>query len=136
VAGSSAGGYAALLFGTLLGADTVLCFAAQTVLDVEVLAEMDDHRWDEPLRALLAQDGLDARWLDLSRTLPALAADTRYELYFDDSFAPDRLHSERMAALPGVTMHRLDGGAHGIARGMRESGQLERVLRGALVAAP
>ncbi len=46
VAGNSAGGYAALVFGTLLGADAVLSFAPQTVLNCDMLAEMDDHRWD------------------------------------------------------------------------------------------
>jgi hypothetical protein len=30
-------------------------------------------------------------------------------------------------------LHRLDAGAHDIARRMRESGELERVLQGALV---
>ena len=39
VAGTSAGGYAALVFGAMLGADSVVCFAPQTVLDLELLAE-------------------------------------------------------------------------------------------------
>ncbi|HEX5224860.1 MAG TPA: hypothetical protein VFW29_07005, partial [Solirubrobacteraceae bacterium] len=48
-AGGSAGGYAALVFGTLLGADTVLCFSPQTTLDMSELARMGDHRWDDHL---------------------------------------------------------------------------------------
>ncbi len=133
VAGNSAGGYAALLFGTLLGADTVLGFAPQTVIELDVLAEMDDHRWDEQLLALTAAAALDPRWTDLSRALPgARRHDTRYELFYDDSYEPDRLQAERMAELEGVQLHRLDGGAHGIALDMRNSGELDRVLQRAV----
>lgn len=137
VAGNSAGGYAALLFGTLLGADTVLGFAPQTVIELDALAAMDDHRWDEQIEALLADGGLDARWTDLRRVLPEVRlGETRYELYFDDTFAADRLQAERMVELDGVELHRMQGGAHSIARDMRESGELERVLRRALGTAP
>jgi len=122
-----------MLFGTLLGADTVLGFAPQTVIELDVLAAMDDHRWDEQLVALTAEGALDPRWTDLRRALPgARHDDTRYELYYDDSYEPDRLQAERMTELEGVQLHRLDGGAHGVARDMRNSGELERVLQRAL----
>ena len=133
VVGNSAGGYAALLFGTLLGADTVLCFAPQTVIELDALAEMGDHRWDGQLEELIADGELDPRWTDLRRALPgARRGDTRYALYFDGSFTTDRLHAERLAELEGVALHRSEGGAHAIAREMRESGALQPVLRHAL----
>ncbi len=139
VTGNSAGAYAALVFGTLMGADIVLCFAPQTVLDPDQLASMDDHRWDEQLRSLLDADGLDRRWSDLREALPAAAplpGATRrpisYELYFDGAYTADRLHAEHLAGVEGVHMHRLDGGEHSIALEMRESGQLDRVLQDAL----
>jgi dienelactone hydrolase len=133
VAGNSAGGYAALLFGTLLGVDTALCFAPQTVLDLEILAAMDDHRWDDQIRELAAAGVLDSSWADLRHALPqARRADTSYEIYYDDSFGVDRMHAERIAGLEGVRLQRFEGGAHGIARDMRETGELERVLRSTL----
>jgi hypothetical protein len=130
-AGNSAGGYAALLFGTLLGADAVLCFAPQTVIELDALAAMDDHRWDDQLLAL--QGALDPRWTDLGRALPgARRGATTYDVHFDDSFASDRLHAERLTGLDGLALHRLQGGAHGVVRDMRESGELDRVLQEAL----
>jgi hypothetical protein len=130
-AGNSAGGYAALLFGTLLAADVVLCFAPQTVIELGALAEMEDHRWDEQLHGL--QGALDARYTDLAGALPAARrGPTAYELYFDDTFATDRLHAERLAELDGLRLHRLQGGAHGVVREMREAGELDRVLQEAL----
>jgi pimeloyl-ACP methyl ester carboxylesterase len=133
VVGSSSGGYAALVFGTLLGADTVLSFAPQTVLDLETLASMDDHRWDPALGPLHKAGRLDPRWIDLQRALPeARRADTRYEVYFDDSFRVDRLHAERLRGLEGVRLYRFGAGGHRLVRMLRDSGALERILTRAL----
>jgi pimeloyl-ACP methyl ester carboxylesterase len=136
LAGNSAGGYAALLFGTLLGADVALSFAPQTVIDLDVLASMDDHRWDQRLGELADAGALDERWLDLARTLPALRrANTRYEVYFDDGFATDRLHAEHIGQLAGVRLHARSGGAHSVAQELRSTGELGRILGEALVVA-
>ena len=133
VAGTSAGGYAALVFGTLLGADTVLCFAPQTVLELDILADMDDHRWDYRIAEHPGTGTLDARWTDLRRALPGVRhAKTSYRVYFDDSLRSDRLHAERLTDLEGVRLYRFGRGGHNIARALRETGALERVLRCAL----
>jgi pimeloyl-ACP methyl ester carboxylesterase len=132
--GSSAGGYAALVFGTLLDADRVLCFAPQTTIDPDILSRMSDHRWTGLLRDLDATHGLDSRWTDLRRALREAhrEADTKYDLYFDHTFLADRLHAERLSEVDGVRLHGLQGGGHAIARTMRDTGQLERVLLRAL----
>ena len=133
VAGNSAGGYASLVFGTLLGADTVLCFAPQTVLDLDILAAMGDHRWDDRLLAHAAAGAMDARFTDLRRLLPAAArTDTSYRIDFDTSLRADRLHAERVAGLQGVRLYRFGHGSHSIARALRDTGALQRVLRRAL----
>lgn len=130
-AGNSAGGYAAALLGTMLDADVALCFAPQTILELDVLSAMDDHRWDEQIGALAGV--LDPRFTDLGPALARLrTGGTRYEVYFDNTFDLDRMHAERLAAVPGAALHRLQGGEHAIVREMRESGQLEHVLRTAL----
>jgi hypothetical protein len=134
VTGNSAGGYAALAFGTLLGADTVLCFAPQTVLDLDLLDSWADHRWDDQLRRI-AQDGaLDRRWSDLRAVLPLMRrADTRYELYYDRTLECDRLHAERLTGLEGLALNPLEEGAHDVALMMRNSGELARVLHRVLL---
>jgi hypothetical protein len=133
VVGNSAGGYAALLFGTLLGADTVLSFAPQTVLDLTALAEMDDHRWDWRLRPLAAEGGLQRRWTDLGPALPAArCADTRCKVYFDETVRADRLHAERLQGLEGLRLYRFGRGGHRLVRDLRDCGALDRILRDAL----
>jgi hypothetical protein len=133
VAGNSAGGYAALVFGTLLGADIALCFAPQTVLDLNVLATMGDHRWDDRLTEQTAAGAIDARFTDLTSVLSeARRARSAYRIYFDTTLRPDRLHAERLSGLQGVRLYRFGQGSHSIARALRDSGALRRVLRQAL----
>jgi hypothetical protein len=127
--GNSAGGYAALIFGTLLAADAVISFAPQTVLDPEVLAKMGDHRWDGLLLPLAARGALEEQWLDLRTALPPRRRrDTRYKVYFDETIVWDRLHAERLRELEGVRFYRFGRGGHRLVRGLRDSGALTRLL--------
>ncbi|HEX5224514.1 MAG TPA: hypothetical protein VFW29_05235 [Solirubrobacteraceae bacterium] len=137
VAGNSAGGYAALVFGTLLGAERVLCFSPQTVIDPDELAAIGDHRWDDRVEAVLQARALDRTWADLRTALgPARVTDTRYELYFGDGDLLDRAHAERLAGVDGMRLYRMGEGEHFVVRKMRNSGALEHVLRRALFPAP
>jgi pimeloyl-ACP methyl ester carboxylesterase len=139
VAGNSAGGYAALVFGTLLGADEVLCFAPQTILDLDVLASMGDHRWDENLRPLVAADALDRGWVDLGDALPRASAlprtrhaRTRHRVFFDVSLQVDRLHCERLLGIEGLRLYRFGNGGHHLVRTLRDRGVLEQILQRAV----
>jgi hypothetical protein len=131
--GISMGGYAAMAYGTLLGADAVLAFVPQTVVDMKSLGAMEDHRWDEHLGPLDRAGEADASWVDLRSALPAArVADTRYEIYFADHFRLDRLHAERMAGIDGVRLYRFGHGGHALARALRDNGVMEAVMRRAL----
>jgi SAM-dependent methyltransferase len=127
--GTSAGGYAALLFAALLGAEQAHCFAAQTVLDLDALADMNDHRWERSLTRLTTEDALDSRWTDLLTVLSQAGGCTRYHVYFDDSFRPDREHAERLKMLDRVQLYRFGMGRHQIAHMLSEGGVLKPMLR-------
>jgi hypothetical protein len=131
--GNSAGGYGALAFGALLGADCVLAFAPQTIIDPGALKAMGDDRWIDQLLALERAGALDHDWLDLRTALPsARRRATRYQVYFDTSLRVDRLHAENLRDVDGVRLYRFGHGGHYLVNKMRDSGALERVLRDAL----
>jgi acetyl esterase/lipase len=133
VTGNSAGGYAALVFGTLLEADVVLCFAPQTILDLGELDAMDDHRWDERLRKVTAAGSLDPDWIDLGPALrSAPPRKTVYRVYFDETLRQDRLHAERLVGVAGLQLYRFGRGSHHLVRSLRDSGALARLLREAV----
>ncbi len=132
-AGNSAGGYAALAFGTLLGADEVLAFAPQTVLELDVLENIGDHRWDAQLLPLIAEGALDRSWSDLRVAIARERRDaTRYTVLVDERLDVDRRHAERLVGLPALKLLRFGRGGHGLVRELRQAGALERLLRRAL----
>jgi hypothetical protein len=139
VTGNSAGGYAALLFGKMLGADTVLCFAPQTIIDMTALGNMGDHRWDDYLQPLVDHRALDRRWVDLRPALDAAErardVDTSYLVFFADSLRTDRLHAERLLGLDGLRLYRFGKGEHYLVSSLRDAGALKRILRRALLPA-
>ena len=93
VVGVSAGGEAALAFGSLLGADAVLAFGPQTTIDPVGLAAIGDDRWDDAVGPLARARVLDPDWTDLRRAL-ADRSTPPAQLYFDAAFGPDRAMME------------------------------------------
>lgn len=129
VAGASAGGYAALIFGTLIGADLAIAFSPQTVLDLTALAQLRDHRWDEQIIQLAQAGALDDDWIDLRQALPPVRrSGTSYHVYFDALFESDRLHAERLSGLEGLRLFPLCGGGHNVVYNLRNSGELEQII--------
>jgi hypothetical protein len=127
--GNSAGGYAALLFGSLLDADCVLAFAPQTTIDLTELHKLGDRRWDDNLEPLAARGLLDPRFVEL-RGLAQRDA----RLYFDAADPLDRGHAERLldGGAAGVHGHACEGGGHDLVRTLRDRGTLTEILRSAL----
>jgi pimeloyl-ACP methyl ester carboxylesterase len=134
LAGSSAGGYAVLVLGGLLGADVVLSFSPQTIIEPEALAQMHDDRWDQYVEPLIRDGRLDRRWSDVRAVLgdPQQRRGTRYEVFFDDTMELDRAHAERLEGIPAVHLRRYAGGSHNLVRTLRDSGELKQVLTSAL----
>lgn len=66
--GSSAGGFASLLFGNMLQSECILAFSPQTFLDVKKCQEFGDTRWMQ-YKKTLDCDVKDTRYFNLS-TLP------------------------------------------------------------------
>jgi len=133
VAGNSAGGYAALLFGTLLEADVVLSFSPKTFLISDDLHAIGDHRRDVNLNRLASAGGPDPRYVDLGTALPALDnGKTRYELHYASSMKLDDHHARRVAQTPRLTLHPYPHGGHELIRLLRRNGALSRLLTSAL----
>jgi pimeloyl-ACP methyl ester carboxylesterase len=133
VFGSSAGGYAALVFGTLLEADLVVAFAPQTMLDRDWLASIEDERWHRRLKRLDELGGPDQRYVDLSAALPReRRGDTPYEVHYPASHEADFHHALRLEKVPGLRLCPHERSDHKFVRKLRDSGELEQTLRAAI----
>jgi hypothetical protein len=133
VSGPSAGGYAALVFGALLGADVVLSFSPQTTLAPDDLHALGDHRWDEALARLEGLGGIDPGYADLREALPRIRReDTRCEVHYGSSFELDSAHARRLDGVPGIELRSHDHEGHLLLRALRDSGELLEIMRAAL----
>jgi hypothetical protein len=108
--GNSAGGYAALLFGALLGSE-VHAFNPQTLIDSPV----------------------DARYADL---LPLLAqSEGRFHVYYSAG-GDDEVQAERLRALPRVTLHPLDSPGQDLLKTLRAGGWMRSFVRALVTRSP
>lgn len=128
MAGASAGGYAALLFGAWCGVDHVLAFSPQSFVDAENRLRAGDDRWPEQIASLHASGSSRQATLDLLGVLPQSAANTRFHVHVSSDDALDLVHAERLATVPGLTITRHERGGHRLVKTLRDRGVLQPML--------
>jgi hypothetical protein len=130
MAGASAGGYAAMLFGAWCGADHVLAFSPQTFIDAANRATSGDDRWEPQIDNLHAVNPPEAVYdlRDVLLTTPG----PRTELHVSNDDPLDLLHAHRVADLPNVTITEHDQGGHRLVKTLRDRGILAPLLQDAL----
>jgi len=122
--GSSAGGHAAIHFGQAMGADRVVAFGPQSYVDAEV------WRRDRPDVAPEVDFDFADPELDLAHTLAAAKDGGNCHIHFGEQNQWDQSHAERLAGLPGVTLHTHATEVHAIARFLRKRDALTPAIFG------
>jgi pimeloyl-ACP methyl ester carboxylesterase len=129
--GNSAGGYAALLFGALVGADVVHAFSPQT----ELIDPQQGYFLDKLTNARRA--ATDGAFLDLRRALTERVPEARRTtptlyLHYSRYCRKDRHHAHRMADIPDVRLVPYHNVTHGLASALRDADLLLPLLTSAL----
>lgn len=130
--GNSAGGFGAIVYGTLIGASEVHAFSPQTVLSRRQRAAWLDLRWLREMRGVRRLDDISPDMLDLQRFLRRAGVLPTIHLHYCGRHRLDRLHAERIGDIPGVHLHAYADGGHRLVGVLRDSGELRRILEGAL----
>lgn len=121
--GVSAGGYAAMLFGALLGADRVAAFSPQINVNhqvVKLYAGFDTP----PPRQFLGDEGTS-----LQSVLRAQARLPDIRIYYGDGHEADVADAESLRDVPGVTLEPQVGVSdHPVTIALKRNGQLSEVL--------
>jgi hypothetical protein len=132
MAGASAGGFAALLFGCWCGADEVIAFSPQTFVDAENRQLAGDTRWPEQINALHEALMGRAATLDLLEVLPEALGKTQYQVHVSTDDPLDLVHAHRMAHRAGVKIVEHERGGHRLVKTLRDRGLLQPILLQAL----
>jgi pimeloyl-ACP methyl ester carboxylesterase len=126
--GSSTGGYAAILFGFLLHADTVIAFVPKTFLSPWMrLLRFDVKTWAQ-MGALIWSRTAQKEYFDLRRVLQSRPADTEFHVHYSANARVDILHAERLRGVPNVHLHEHRDGGHKLVRKLRDTGKLKEIL--------
>ncbi len=131
--GNSAGGYAALLFGSLIEATQVLAFGPQTFISARLRLIHRDRRFGVPLRRLRASRFYDPAYADLRKFFEARGnTTTRFTIHHAADHRLDALHARRMRGLAGVELHEHRVDKRTLVRELRDRGELKTLLEAAL----
>jgi hypothetical protein len=132
MAGASAGGFAALLFGSWCEADEVIAFSPQTFVDAENRRLAGDSRWPEQIDALHQATNGRAATFDLIDVLPVAPGRTRYQVHVSTDDPLDLIHARRIAGRGGVEIVEHERGGHRLVKTLRDRGLLQPMLLEAL----
>lgn len=131
--GSSAGGYAALLFGRRIGASEVHAFGPQTFISPGLRLRYGDHRFLEQWSALMLSGRYRPWYGDLYRLFRRTPSDHgHFVIHYAHTDKLDSIHARRLGHHPDVTVMEYEQGGHNVAKYLRDNGQLQPLLRRAL----
>jgi hypothetical protein len=132
MAGASAGGFAALLFGCWCDVDEAIAFSPQTFIDAENRRLAGDARWAEQIHGLHAAMTGRSPTLDLLNVLPQDPGKTRFQVHVSTDDPLDLFHGHRIAGRGGVEIHEHERGGHRLVKTLRDRGLLQPMLLQAL----
>jgi hypothetical protein len=124
--GTSAGGFGAILFGCLLGADAVIAFGPQTFITDELRTRHGDERWPRNIERIHRTIPEADRTLDVADVVAA-APGTPVHVYVGTREPLDPVHADHLAGFPNVHVERFDCG-HNVAKHLRDTGVLDQIV--------
>ena len=127
--GSSAGGYAAILFGHLLDVDLVITFSPRTILSNSGRRNLHDKRFRARLDAV-CKDSKTPWFFDLPDVIEVPGPEIH--IHYARWHRLDRLCARGMRDVPGVIVHPHRSKSHGLVRQLRDRGVLGPLLIEAL----
>jgi hypothetical protein len=120
--GTSAGGFAAILFGVLLDAGHIAAFAPQTGVTERVFRRF------RSADSRLAEVPAGGRYLDLVPVLEKARFSGRIDIHYARDNPIDQAAAERLAHFPFVTLHPAETDGHNVASHLRRTGHLAACL--------
>lgn len=125
--GVSAGGYASILFGTILNVDHIIAFNPQSFLSPKMRRKYKDDRWPEQIKDVYKfSDGLH---LDLWKH--DKQCKSFIEIFYCENYYKYKIHSEELKRRTekfNIKMHPYQCPNSAIAKNLKNSGELFEIF--------
>jgi hypothetical protein len=129
VFGNSVGGYAAILFGTMLNADVVHAFAPYSMIG--------DKRYVRNQATIeYVHQNFPDPYFDLRPVLQRAKRTGTINLYYDPELTIDSKQAMHLDGVPNVYHHALPGRGHELIRVLKDSGELKKILSASVEGSP
>lgn len=128
--GNSMGGFAAILFATLIGKGTAIAFAPQTFISPFGKLRRLDLRWPKQIAKTYFTTLTKKHIWDLKTLRSANQSMAKIEIHVSTKDRLDLLHARRLRGVSGTTIHEYDVGGHALVRHLRDVGRLAGILQG------
>jgi len=127
--GNSMGGYAAILFGTILNVDRVISFAPQSYINWWNRLLYGDTRWKTQISKIYKFDEKRREYFDLKSHLKRKKGyKTDINIFYSPNHKHDKMHAERLKNNLNVKLFAINEGGHGVVRTVRNNGKLRRLI--------
>lgn len=123
--GASAGGFGAVLYGSLLNADSIVAFSPQTFRMKWLCLCTWDYRWLDRMVDIYDGAGVSRKYLDLKALTAAFKG--KLILYYDRTNRLDNIHGARIKGKQ-VTHATYDFGGHNLVQILKQKGLLVNIM--------
>lgn len=131
--GNSMGGYAAILFATLIGHGEAIAFAPQTFISPFKRLIHSDKRWSKHIRNTYNRSLFKKKIWDLKALLAKSNFNPKISIFVSKYNRLDRIHADYLREFKNIRIYEFDEGGHEIVRFLRDSGKLPAILLGTYV---
>ncbi len=127
--GNSMGGYAAILFGSLLGVTSVVAFSPQSFVGRITRYYHKDKRWQGQISKMYKKNRGQKRYYDLKFVLNMTKKNpVPVHIYYSTNHRLDKIHSERLDSFENVVLHPYETDHHNLVRELRDRNILIKIL--------
>ncbi len=128
--GNSMGGYAAILFGSIINVDTVISFAPQTFINRFHRMINRDKRWQNQMNQVYAFEKKRKDFFDLKKYLKKNNSyKTQINIYYSPKDILDKKHAERLKDLNNIILNPIKEGGHAVVKVVRDNGELKSLIK-------
>jgi glycosyltransferase involved in cell wall biosynthesis len=126
--GTSAGGYAAIVFGHFLKANFVHSLAPQTFIDQNNRERIGEIRWQKDISKIYEMQPDSSWFYDLRELLKQYNGKTVYNIHVSRNHSLDMAYAQHMENIPGINIFKYDCAEHNIAKYIKEQNLLGDLL--------
>jgi pimeloyl-ACP methyl ester carboxylesterase len=128
--GNSMGGFAAILFSTLLDIGRVVSFSPQTFISPLKRLSTGDTRWKWDVLDTYRASLLKPKYYDLRHLLDNSPRHNQIDIYASSLDRLDMLHAKEISDFSNVHLHVYEVGGHRLVKDLRDAGLLQEILLG------